>query len=140
MKSKSWLILLSGLVLIVACQQSNEQTTQNEIGLISAMEKFHTILRPLQHQAVPNQNIDVITAHADTLHALALQVQGASVPEKLAENSETIAQHKANLLQAVEQFQDVAASDVPEEILAAFSSVHDRYEEFATSVYRLEGR
>jgi len=138
---KKYLWLLFGVLLMLtfACQQEESPKTEDQMGLMTAMEKFHTVLRPLQHQAVPNNDVEAIKSQAPHLHNLAEQVANSTVPEDLKEQSDAIHQHQQDLVRRVRELQNQVESGSDEDILNAFSDIHTQYENFADAIYIIKG-
>ncbi len=127
------------LILMFACQQQNAKS-EDQIGLMPAMEKFHTVLRPLQHQAVPNNDVEAIKSEAQNLYELAEQVADATLPEALQNQSETVKEHQQNLVNAVKNLQEQIQTGSSDDIISAFSDVHNQYENFADAIYSIDSQ
>lgn len=139
MKRISLFILFTLTLVTLACQQSDKTNTSAGIDLKPAMERFHSVLRPLQHQAVPEQDIAMIRANTDTLLILAEQVKDAKIPEELAAQSNAIKLHQETLLKSVQALTAAAKTNSAENIMSAFSDIHSQYESFADVIYTLQG-
>ncbi|MBS1272158.1 MAG: hypothetical protein MAGBODY4_01297 [Candidatus Marinimicrobia bacterium] len=131
-------VAVFAMALIFQCQKKSESDMANSVDIVSAMEKFHTVLRPLQHQAVPNSDFEAIKTNAEKLQNLAQQIQDASLPESLKEHKPQIDEYIGNLLEASQTLNDSVDTISDEEILSKFAAVHDHYEELADEIYTLE--
>jgi len=138
-KNILWLTFGVLLVFTFACQQEESPKTEDQMGLMTAMEKFHTVLRPLQHQAVPNNDVETIKSQTSKLYSMAEQVANATIPEDLREQGDAIHQHQQDLVGRVRELQNQLKNGTDEDILNAFSDIHTQYENFADAIYIIKG-
>jgi len=131
-------IAIISIAVMIQCQNKQESDTANSVDIVSAMEKFHTLLRPLQHQAVPNNDIRAIQTNAGKLQTLAGQIQDASLPESLKEYRQKIEKLTGELFEASKALNAESDTLSDEKILAKFATVHDHYEALAEVIYTLD--
>ena len=120
-------IVLVSLAMLVQCQkeaetdtETEQETTTQTIDVQTAMERFHTVLRPLQHQAVPRKNVLVILDNAENLHSLAMVIQEARIPENLQDEKPTIDSLRQDLVQATQALNSIPQNVTEEEIIEKF--------------------
>jgi hypothetical protein len=130
------------LVLMVAftasCQkQSETEQTATENTLLQAMDEYHRVLRPLMHQALPNQDSAAFKANAAALLECAEKVAAADIPEKFAAQKAQIDSVADDMLAKTRLFYDAAQGGADEEMLNQFTAAHEDYEALADIVYKL---
>ncbi len=101
------------------------------------MDDYHRVLRPLMHQALPNQDVAAFKANAAALLQSAEKVAAAEIPEKFAAQKEHITGLTNTLLEKTRSFHDCCQSGTDAEIFESFTAAHDNYETLADVVYRL---
>ena len=139
---KKWLcwFLIAALIPTLACQKQSETeqtsaTTEN--SLLQAMDEYHRVLRPLMHQALPNQDVAAFKANAAALLQCAEKVAAADVPEKFTAQKNEIAGRTKTLLEKTRAFHDRCQSGTDAEIFDSFTAAHDNYEALADILYKL---
>ncbi len=138
---KKWLWMLMAMsVFSLACQKQSETeqtaaTTENT--LLQAMDEYHRVLRPLMHQALPNQDVAAFKANAAELLQCAEKVAAADIPEKFTAQKDQIAGRTKTLLEKTQTFHDRCQSDADTEIFESFTTAHDDYEALADILYKL---
>ena len=137
------LIALALLIMFVQCQKETDTETEQDtatqtIDIQTAMEKFHTVLRPLQHQAVPRKNVLIILNSAENLYSLALVIRESRIPENLQDEQAKIDSLRQDLVNATQALNSVPPDVTEEEIIERFSLIHDKYENLGDTIYKIE--
>lgn len=101
------------------------------------MDDYHRVLRPLMHQALPNQDVAAFKANAAELLQCAEKVAAAGIPEKFAAQKDQIAGLAKALREKTQTFHDRCQSGADAEIFESFTTAHDEYEALADILYKL---
>lgn len=140
MKKSLCCMLMAALLPALACQKQSEteQTgAATENNLLQAMDDYHRVLRPLMHQALPNQDVAAFKNNAAALLQGAEKVAAAEIPEKFAAQRDQIAALTKTLLEKTQVFHERCQSGADTEILESFTSAHEDYEALADILYKL---
>ncbi|HEX9652329.1 MAG TPA: hypothetical protein VGA99_01345 [bacterium] len=139
---KKWLcwMLMAMLIPTLACQKQSETeqasaTTEN--SFLKAMDEYHRVLRPLMHQALPNQDVAAFKANASALLQCAETVATTDIPEKFAAQKAQIDSLADAMLAKTRLFYDACQGGADAEMFNQFSAAHEDYEALADIVYKL---
>ena len=109
---------------------------------VAQFDRFHDLLHPLQHEALPGRDFKTIRAKAAALYAAGRAAANAPVPRGVADR-QAYRQQSAKFLKALGSFRRATrpgASASDEAVSAAFSRVHDEFEALAHMLPRNESR
>lgn len=145
-------ILVIGILslsIVLSCQQESDSTdttdadkTQNTsvaetVTLVQAMDDYHRVLRPLMHQALPDQNVAAFKENSEALLQQAEKIDQAVIPEKFADQRDKIEPLCKSILEKTRRFHESTGVGSDEQIFDAFLAAHDEYEVLADIVYKL---
>ncbi|MFQ5604072.1 MAG: hypothetical protein ACE5HS_12475 [bacterium] len=134
-----WMILIWCMFLVAACQK-NTDTAKEKVpqkDLLQCMDEYHRILRPLIHQALPNEDFAAFKKSSQALLICAKNLEAAATPEKYGDQKAEIELLTAGILTKTHSFQEICQSGSDADILDAFIRIHDDYEALADIVYKL---
>ncbi|MCG8606351.1 hypothetical protein MJD09_15375 [bacterium] len=140
MPTKTVYVLLLVLLAALGCEKTveeNEKAAESANDLLTCMDDYHRVLRPLMHQALPEKNVAAFKDNSGKLHECAERLVSAVIPEKYAEQKTEIAGLVQEILDTTKTFANDCQTGSDEKILASFLVAHDKYEALADIVYRL---
>jgi len=142
-----FVVAILGLSIGLSCQKKSDSsdTTDdaqnasgpNTITLVQAMDEYHRVLRPLMHQALPEENIVAFKENSEELLRQAEKIDHAVIPEKFAEQRDKIEMLSKSILEKTKRFHESTRVGSDEQILDTFLVAHDEYEALADLVYKL---
>ncbi|MDQ3753830.1 MAG: hypothetical protein M3371_03765 [Acidobacteriota bacterium] len=111
-----------------AVQKQDEHSQAKHSFGVAEFDRFHDILHPLQHEALPNNDFKLIRESAAELFAAgnALAEHGTPTGVKNATD------YKAGLKKfraALKQYEQDAKSGSDEQLRTSYTAVHDTFEE-----------
>lgn len=144
MKKKSSavvLIVVFGITVCLGCQKSSETseetTNATRSSLMGSMDEYHRVLRPLMHQALPEQDVAAFKERASELLKCAEKLVGVPIPAQFVERKATIDSLAQEILAKTKTFHEICQTGTADEIFDAFMVAHDDYEALADIVYKL---
>lgn len=132
MKKMAWMF---SLVLLFSCsvtltaqeeQKSDNKEMKKEFGK-AEFEAFHTVLRPLQHKALPAKDFKKIREKSELLVEKGEAIVNLGIPkdiEKTAEYEKTL----KSFSDALAKYKGDAKSSTDAKLKKSYLAVHDLYE------------
>jgi len=129
-KAAGWsLIVLLVILAAVGCQsQKKKVTVAPRANLQIALKKFHKVLHPLQHKAVPEENAQAIRDSLDHLLALGDSVFIAPMPENWQDIADTLNALRKQFKANGQALKEAAKGQDDKAVLNAFEKYHDSFE------------
>ena len=93
-------------------------------------DRFHDILHPLQHEALPNNDFRTIRARAGDLYNAGRAILRLSVPRS-ATNAAELRRKRAEFSRALSVYRRDARRASDAQLRASYERVHDTFEELA---------
>lgn len=93
-------------------------------------DRFHDILHPLQHEALPNNDFRTIRARAGDLYNAGRAILRMTVPRG-ATNRAEIQRERRNFNRALTNYRRDATRGTDAQLRISYESVHDTFEELA---------
>ena len=124
------LILAFSFFAMVKAQEhqgSKADTTKQEFGK-KEFEAFHTVLRPLQHKALPAGDFKKIREKSDILAAKGEEIVKLGLPKEL-KDSTVYAKTLAEFAKALGGLKHEAKEGTDAELKKSYIAVHNLYEE-----------
>ncbi len=134
-------ILVFSLIFNFGCQKTSE-TTEESSGaapksLVELMDEYHRVLRPLMHQALPDEDVATLKENASALLKGAEKIAAVEIPSKFEAKKDELSNIINGLLSKTKAFYETCQTGSDEEIMDTFRSAHDDYEALADIVYKL---
>ncbi len=97
---------------------------------VTAFDKFHNILHPLQHEALPNKDYKTIRAKSTELVAAGRAIERLGTPKGVRQSRSYRA--KLNKFSvALRRYRQDAAKGSDDQLHTSYVAVHDTFEELA---------
>ena len=135
--------LLLSIAFLFSAISSNAVTQhkgqhENKHGLsVKAYEDFHSVLHPLQHEALPNKDFGRIRAQSSLLVKRGKALVKLGVPKGTsAEHKEGFGKGLMKFNEALAKFKADAKKGTDEQLAASYSAVHDSFEMLAEMLPR----
>ncbi len=129
------LVMLSaGLVFNSCCKRecSTKEETKKEAHSsafgIMQLDEMHKVIHPLQHKALPNNDIAAIRAGAPKLLEESKKVQSAQLPENLMAKKVAFDEGAQKLVALCEDLNSKATTGTDDEVKMVYVSVHEAFE------------
>lgn len=106
--------------------QANAQA-EEEHGFKGEFKAFHDILHPLQHDAVPQNDMKTIRARSGELYNAGMKI--VRMPK--ANNSAEYKSQLTKFRRALQSYRSLARKGSDAKLKSAFAQVHDTFEELA---------
>ena len=132
MKLRSLLIITGLLLLLLPLTVFG-----SEHFSVKEYEKFHDVLQPLQHEALPNKDFARIRSKAVDFVKLGKALVKAGVPAGVAKTkADEFRKELKKFNSALNKFSRVAKAGADSDLEASFSAVHDSFEVLAEMLPR----
>jgi hypothetical protein len=128
------LIVLSTVFLLASCQKKEaEHKTEMEMGekhnfILKEIEEMHDYIHPLQHQALPNNDITAIKNGAPKLLEESRKILNAQLPENFKDKETTFKELSQKLVKSCEELNARIVNGTDEEVKSAYIVVHEDFE------------
>lgn len=109
-------------------QKQDEHSTAKHSFGVAEFDRFHDILHPLQHEALPNNDFKLIREKATELLAAGHALANHGTPAGVKNSTD----YKAGLKKfraALKQYQKDVESGSDEQLRTSYTAVHDTFEE-----------
>lgn len=104
---------------------------------VKEYDRFHDVLRPLQHEALPNKDFQRIRSNAAELIKLGKAIVKVGVPSGIAKtNVEKFRLELTKFKKALNKFSQEAKAGSDSRLETSFSAVHDSFELLAEMLPR----
>jgi hypothetical protein len=134
-------VFLIAMLAAVACEKAAEDRQDAEQvvtgDILTCMDDYHRVLRPLMHQALPDKNVAAFKENSAQLQECAEKLAVAAIPEKYEEHKTEITALAREVLDTTKIFANDCQTGDDEKIFASFLVAHDKYEALADIVYKL---
>ncbi len=112
-------------------QHNQPAEAQDKHGFgVAAFDRFHDVLHPLQHEALPNNDFKTIRTQAATLARLGRPLVKMKAPHNITDRAKFTSEQK-RFGRALRDYQQAAARDNDDELKTSYIAVHDSFEELA---------
>lgn len=135
MKKRSALLLSLLLLFVTAVSGAAITNTEDEHWSIKEYNKFHDVLHPLQHEALPNKDFKTIRDKAAELTALGEAIVKVGTPAKVKDAAEFDKELK-KFSDALAKFKSDAAKTDDVKLEESYLAVHDTFEMLASMLPR----
>jgi hypothetical protein len=127
------LFLLTVFLLSTATLRASATTNSTQHGFSSKeYEKFHDVLHPLEHDALPQKDFRRIRSQAKLLVKRGNAIVKLGVPSGTSDDQkEEFAKELDSFRKALNKFRQDAKTGNNEQLKASFSAVHDSFEMLA---------
>jgi hypothetical protein len=133
MKLRSSLLVITGLLLLLMPLA----IYGSEHFSVKAYEKFHDVLQPLQHEALPNKDFKRIRSNAVEFVKLGKQIVKLGVPAGVPQSkAEAFRKELKKFNSALNKFTQYAKASADSDLESSFSAVHDSFEMLAEMLPR----
>ncbi len=122
-----WVFLI-GMVGFVACQSKKKAAKPARKDMLAAIKEFHKVLHPLQHEAVPAENVQAIRDSLDHLLALGDSLYIAPMPKDWQDIADTLDTLKNQFKANGEALKEAAKGKDDKAVLDAFEKYHNSFE------------
>ena len=113
-----------------SAQQQQHGGAQHHAFGVRAFDRFHDVLHPLEHEALPKGDFKTIRARAAELVNLGRPITKMSVPRG-ASDAVMFKNKQKEFAKALANFRRDARSGTDEQLKTSYSAVHDSFEELA---------
>lgn len=121
-------ILLIMALSAAGCQsQKKKAPATPKESLPTALERFHDVLRPLHHEALPEKNAQAIRDSLDHLLALQDSVFLAPMPKDWEDVADTLNTLRKQFKASGEALKEAAKGKDDNAVLKAFQKYHDSF-------------
>ena len=104
---------------------------------VKEYEKFHDVLHPLEHEALPNKDFKTIRAKAGELVTLGKAIVKLGVPRGVEQKYvDEFKEWLGKFSEALNKFQADAQGGTDERLKESYSAVHDSFEMLAAMLPR----
>jgi len=127
---------LSGAVATGAANPQEGHGNKHGMS-VKQYEDFHSVLHPLEHEALPNKDFRRIRAQSSLLYKRGKALVRLGVPKGTnAEHKEDFAKGLKNFNSALAKFRADARRGTNEQLKTSYSAVHDSFEMLAAMLPR----
>lgn len=100
-------------------------------------EKFHEVLHPLEHDALPKKDFRRIRSQANLLVKRGNAIVKLGVPRGMSDDKkEEFSKELHSFRQALNRFKSDAKSGADSQLITSYSAVHDKFEMLASMLPR----
>ena len=100
-------------------------------------EKFHDVLHPLEHDALPKKDFRRIRSQANLLVKRGTAIVRLGVPREMGDDKkEEFSKELDSFRQALNRFKTDAKSGADSQLVTSYSAVHDKFEMLASMLPR----
>ena len=131
-------VLTAFLLSTASLSAPNAAITAPQHGFsVNEYEKFHDVLHPLEHDALPKKDYRRIRSQADLLVRRGYAIVKLGVPRGTSEDKkEEFAKELDSFRQALAKFKADARTGTNYQLKASYSAVHDKFEMLAAMLPR----
>jgi len=127
---KQFVVLFLAITFTVTLLVENSSSAfVSKISRAEAYERFHDVLHPLQHEALPRKNFAEIRRRSGELFTRGRAIVKLGVGQAPKRNRAEFAKALSKFSRALAAFRTDARSGSDSKLEKAFSDVHDLYEE-----------
>jgi len=108
-------------------KKHDEDSAKHSFG-VAEFDRFHDILHPLQHEALPNNDFKLIREKATELIAAGHALANHGTPDSVKQAADYEAGLK-KFRSALKQYTRDAESGTDEQLRKSYTAVHDTFEE-----------
>lgn len=133
LKSTFLFIALSLTLAFTAnAQQQKKHAEEGRGGSFknADVDRFHDVLHPLQHEALPANDFKTIRAQAPNLARVGRALTRMKTPAGV-EDKAAFVKHQKSFTAALRRYQQTAARGSDAKLKTAYLAVHDTFEEMA---------
>jgi hypothetical protein len=125
--------VLAAFLLSTTSLSALEATNAAQHGFsVKAYEKFHDVLHPLEHDALPKKDYRRIRSQANLLVKRGNAIVGLGVPRGTSEDKKEEFEKELNSFrEALAKFRADARRGTNDQLKASYSAVHDSFERLA---------
>ncbi|HSS22214.1 MAG TPA: hypothetical protein VLL54_19240 [Pyrinomonadaceae bacterium] len=128
LRTASALAIVGTFILTLVVQNSSSAPV-SEQSRAEVYKRFHEVLHPLQHEALPQKNFAEIRRQSGELFKRGKAIVGLGIEQAPADLRKEFAKVLRKFDQALNTFSTDAKSGSDDELEKSFSEVHDLYEE-----------
>src|SRR5688572_11922818 len=134
----SVLLVLTSFLLSTASLAAPGETNVPQHGFsFKEYGKFHDVLHPLEHDALPKKDFRRIRSQANLLVKRGNAIVKLGVPRGMSDDKkEEFSKELHSFRQALNRFKSDAKSGADSQLITSYSAVHDKFEMLASMLPR----